>query len=465
MARFLMAQHDGHVTYPKASGYAPCAAWPGACPLSKSRKLPPARMTETVPIAPPPADLVPLLRPILFAEPDRLVAPGAWAGHLPFALWLVDVLRPRLLVELGVHTGNSYCGFCQAVATLALPTACYGIDTWRGDPQAGFYGEEVFADLRDWHNRRYGGFSRLVRSTFEAALAHFPDGAIDLLHIDGYHTYEAVAEDFAGWRPKLSPRAIVLFHDINVRERDFGVWRLWQEVSTGRPHFTFLHGNGLGVLATGRVDSAPLDWLFSAEGSEAAAIRSLLARLGGILEARAALAGEDDSAAFGAGVESDSDVRHRLAAARDSLAMERDALDDKVRAQQTEIDALIAEVVARDRRVAALQEDLRAAGERHAAAIAEMQALAGAYTRSQDETVERLHALAADACARRDAVGRELEALREDFRSQATDLQAQLAARDKALTAREQELAALRTSSSWRLTGPLRAVGRLFKGG
>ena len=67
------------------------------------------------------------------------------------------------------------------------------------------------------HEGRYGGFSAfLLRMTFDDALPQFSDGSIDLLHIDGFHSHEAVSHDLHAWLPKLSSRGLILMHDINV---------------------------------------------------------------------------------------------------------------------------------------------------------------------------------------------------------------------------------------------------------
>jgi hypothetical protein len=132
-----------------------------------------------------------------------------------------------------------------------LATRCFAIDTWSGDPQSGFYGPEVLAALKAVNDSRYGEFSTLVQSTFDAAAARFADRSIDLLHIDGVHGYESVRHDYETWLPKLSDQAVVLFHDIVVRDPGFGVQQLWSELRMSHLNFEFLHEYGLGVLVVG----------------------------------------------------------------------------------------------------------------------------------------------------------------------------------------------------------------------
>src|SRR5579875_2066280 len=66
--------------------------------------------------------------------PRRYTRWSAWHEHIPFAMYAVGAFRPRVLVELGAHAGDSYCAFCQAVMEEGLETRCYAIDTWEGDP-------------------------------------------------------------------------------------------------------------------------------------------------------------------------------------------------------------------------------------------------------------------------------------------------------------------------------------------
>jgi Methyltransferase domain len=182
-------------------------------------------------------------------SPRSLEFPNAWVGHLPFAMWLVRTISPHTLVELGTYSGNSYFSFCQAVIEADTATRCFAVDTWQGDEHTGRYPEEVFAAISAYHQEHYASFSRLLRMSFDEAVGCFSDESIDLLHIDGLHTYEAIQHDFETWLPKLAPGAVVLIHDTNVRERSFGVWRFWEELRACYPRtLEFVHSHGLGVL-------------------------------------------------------------------------------------------------------------------------------------------------------------------------------------------------------------------------
>src|SRR5260370_732824 len=104
----------------------------------------------------------PLNHPICFSYPLRLAATTEVA-HVSFAMTMVDLLRPRTIVELGTTDGILYCAFCQAVQELRLETRCYGISDGRpglddSKPDA------AFADWKRVHDDLYASFSRLLPS-------------------------------------------------------------------------------------------------------------------------------------------------------------------------------------------------------------------------------------------------------------------------------------------------------------
>ena len=194
-----------------------------------------------------------------------LVGAGAWSGHLPFAYDLVWALQPTHIVELGVDRGESLLAFSHAAQLYSLETSILGVDSWKGDTHAGSSSIHLMESvLSDLDALDFPG-TRIARSYFAQALGDEKDGSIDLLHIDGLHTYEAVMRDWNDAHAKLSDRAVVLFHDTQVVGGEFGVHRAFEEIVGDGEQVTFNHFFGLGVLRIGTAQGERFehfwDWL------------------------------------------------------------------------------------------------------------------------------------------------------------------------------------------------------------
>lgn len=300
-------------------------------------------------------------------QPDRVESPAAWIGHIPLAAWLMRMARPKVFVELGAHSGNSYFAFCQAAKAEGLAIQCFAVDTWRGDEHSGLYDEDVYARVATYNRTQFGGFSTLLRTTFDDACRYFADASIELLHIDGLHTYEAVQHDFETWAPKLAPDAFVVFHDTNVREREFGVWKFWRELQERFPcNVEFAHCNGLGVLWLGGEQSAP-EWL--RPGSP---VKLYLTRYFASLGARIE-EGERSRTLIQAAAACRSDLENRLAihvaeigrlnASLSARNEEVSRLNDSLSARGEEVHQLNASLSARNEEVRRLNDSLATHGE------------------------------------------------------------------------------------------------------
>jgi predicted nucleic acid-binding Zn-ribbon protein len=194
----------------------------------------------------------------------------SWCMHLPFAYDLMREFAPKTFVELGVKEGESYFTFCQSAAENKINVRCYGVDSWKGDIQTGKLSPRIAEEVAKY-NWQYSSFSELKQMLFARALGDFADGTIDLLHIDGAHTYNDVKTDFESWGPKVSPKGLVLFHDVMVRDHGFGVWKVWEEIAREDNSFLFEFGFGLGVWKKQPVtanDPAFVRSLFRADKAE-----------------------------------------------------------------------------------------------------------------------------------------------------------------------------------------------------
>ena len=223
----------------------------------------------------------PLALRAMFWRPSYLAA-SSCLEHIPFAFWIIEASQPKVFVELGADYGASYFAHCQAVDKLGLDTQCYAIDTWMsGDATAG-QENGAFEKVNAYNESQYSGFSHLLRSNFDDAARNFADGTIDLLHINGLHTSGFALRDFEIWLPKLSEHGIVLLHGTNSRERNFGTFKLFEQLQTRYPTFEFSFGQGLGLIAAGNEQNEMIQLLLDAHKNERAkqAIHEVFFRLG-----------------------------------------------------------------------------------------------------------------------------------------------------------------------------------------
>jgi UDP-glucose 4-epimerase len=145
-------------------------------------------------------------------------SPTAWAGHADLAIKLVEEFKPSTIVDLGVDFGFST--FCFAYPNIG---DVYGVD-WFIDNNESEYRDtynqvlEKYEELKKEHSISKIEF---IKSDFNE-LAKTWDKQIDMLHIDGLHTFEAVKNDFETWKKFTHEKSIILFHDIECFPNDVG---------------------------------------------------------------------------------------------------------------------------------------------------------------------------------------------------------------------------------------------------
>ena len=168
--------------------------------------------------------------------------PTAWSGHGRFAMDIVEILKPNVVVDLGVDYGFSTFCFAQPKSG-----TIYGVDWFVGDAHAGH--RDTYQIVKQLQSEMHDEFGinnvEIIKADF-TELARTWCKKIDILHIDGLHTYDAVRSDYMNWIVHCHDETVILFHDTTSFPKDVG--RFFHEIKDEFHSHNFIHSHGLGVL-------------------------------------------------------------------------------------------------------------------------------------------------------------------------------------------------------------------------
>jgi len=157
----------------------------------------------------------------LFWTP-RFVTGAAFSHNLPFSFWLTDVARPTRIMALGMTDGESYFGFCQALDKLNIAAMCNGFGTWSSADTPGQIEDvtEVPAAIISHNTSNYSDFSRINWREALMALKAVEAETLDLLIVnlaadlgDGDLFFDLALR-------KMSDQGIIVVHDLSCVHSD-----------------------------------------------------------------------------------------------------------------------------------------------------------------------------------------------------------------------------------------------------
>jgi predicted O-methyltransferase YrrM len=122
-------------------------------------------------------------------------------------------LRPEVIVEIGSARGRSTCGLALACRQnghgKVYAIDPHGTNSWSEGGQMKTTEHFLRERLKRYELEPW---CEVIRASSQEAARQW-SRPIDMLFIDGDHTFEGVSNDFEAFRPWLSENALVIFHD------------------------------------------------------------------------------------------------------------------------------------------------------------------------------------------------------------------------------------------------------------
>jgi predicted O-methyltransferase YrrM len=181
------------------------------------------------------------------------IEPAQVRSEFRALLELAAARSPRAVLEIGTAQGGTLFLFSRTaepeaiLVSVDLPAELGGYARERGRLYQSYRRARQSLHLvrADSH----------ARTTFESVRDLFAGRAVDVLFIDGDHTYEGARADYETYRELVAPGGLIAFHDIvpSSEDRVGGVPQLWRELR-GQPGARELveswkqDGYGIGVI-------------------------------------------------------------------------------------------------------------------------------------------------------------------------------------------------------------------------
>jgi len=118
---------------------------------------------------------------------------SSWKGHEYFAQWLIKEFDPKITVEIGTYTGFSTYWLAKnntgTVYTIDIKD-CGAEENLKELDNVVFIVDSSENVVKEW------------------------DKKIDLLHIDGNHSFPSIVHDLKHWFKYMNPNGIIIMHDV-----------------------------------------------------------------------------------------------------------------------------------------------------------------------------------------------------------------------------------------------------------
>ena len=136
---------------------------------------------------------------------------------------LIETNDFQTMVEVGVDTGKTTFYLLDNIPNLKIYAVDIGIKKFYNKEVAAKYGDRLIP---------IEGYSYIVADQIQ-------DNTVDIVFIDGDHSYEGVKKDIHAYRPKLKSTGLLTGHDIDYPGVNKAVTEFIKEFDVG-PNFVWI---------------------------------------------------------------------------------------------------------------------------------------------------------------------------------------------------------------------------------